>query len=164
MKKTFLTLQLMTLCLISFSQELPTEPADGFKFPIGSKFTIELHPIDSIRFQYSIIEYEPYQEVVNTYENDSLFDSTGKNGTIEFYFCLSTDGETEKEREENMQVVLLMKNRTKYSLSYDSDIQLEENGEFQETSNVGSFSGAKGTEMWPYMIYQIGLTDFKKLY
>lgn len=54
-----------------------------------------------------------------------------------------------------------MKNRTEYSLNYVSDMQIEENGEFEDTSIVGTYSGAKGTEMWPYMIYQIGLRDFK---
>jgi hypothetical protein len=44
-----------------------------------------------------------------------------------------------------------------------SDIQREDGGEFEETSNVGTYSGALGTEMWPYMIYQIGLHDFKIL-
>ena len=62
-----------------------------------------------------------------------------------------------------MQVLLIMKNRTEYSLNYNSDIQREENGEFEKTSNVGTHSGVKGTEMWPYMIYQIGMNDFKKM-
>ena len=56
-----------------------------------------------------------------------------------------------------------MKNRTEYSLSYDSDIQREENGEFEDTSNIGTHPGAKGMEMWPYIIYQIGLSNFKKM-
>ena len=59
-----------------------------------------------------------------------------------------------------MKVLLIMKNRTEYSLNYNSDIQREENGKFEKTSNVGTPSGVKGTEMWPYMIYQIGLSDF----
>ena len=81
---------------------------------------------------------------------------------IEFYFCLATHGKTEQEKKENMKVVLLMKNRTKYSLSYKSDIQTEEDGEFRETSNEGMFQGVKGMEIWSTMIYQIGLHDFKK--
>ena len=56
-----------------------------------------------------------------------------------------------------------MKNRTDHSFEYNSDIQMEENGEFKKTSNVGTFSGAKGTEMWPYTIYQIALNKFKKI-
>ena len=163
MKKTFLFLFLTIVSFSVFAQDLPTEPANGFAFPLGSKFTIKLHPIDSTSFDYSIIEFEPFQEVIDTWENDSLFSEKEKNGTIEFYFCLSTIGDTEKEKEENMKILLLMKNRTNYSLSYKSDIQREEDGEFEETSNVGTFSGAKGAEMWPYMIYQIGLHDFKIL-
>lgn len=147
--------------IVAYSQELPTEPANGFAFPIETKFTIKLHPIDSIRFDYSIIEFEPFQKTIDTWDNDKLFKEKGLDGTIEFYFCLGTSGKTEKEKEENMKVLLLMKNRTSYSLSYMSDIQITENGEFKETSNVGTFSGAKGTEIWPYMIYQIGLHNFK---
>jgi hypothetical protein len=161
MKKSLLILFLVTVNLMVFSQDLPTEPANGFAFPIGSKFTIRLIPVDSISFDYSIIEFEPFQESVDTWENDSLFDEKEKNGTIEFYFCLSTSGDTKKEKKENRKIILLMKNRTDYSLSYKSDIQREKNGEFEKTSNVGTYTGAKGTEMWPYMIYQIELHDFR---
>ena len=54
-----------------------------------------------------------------------------------------------------------MKNYTSYHLNYTSEIQLEEDGEFTLTSNVGTFSGALGNEIWPYMIYFIALSDFK---
>jgi hypothetical protein len=162
MRKILLIL-FLTTNIVVYSQELPTEPANGFAFPIGTKFTIKLHPIDSISFDYSIIKFESFHEIIDTWESDSLFIEGEKNGNIEFYFCLSTSGESEKEKEENMKVLLLMKNRTDFALSYKSDIQTEENGEFKETSNVGTFSGAQGTEMWPYMIYQIGLHDFKKM-
>ena len=161
MKKIILILSLIIGASVN-SQELPTQPANGFTFPIGSKFTIKMHPIDSTNFDYSIIMFEPFQEIIDTWENDSLFEENAeKNGTIEFYFCLGTSGETEEEKEKNMKVLLLMKNRTDYSFNYNSDIQLEENGKFETTSNVGTYSGAKGTEMWPYMIYQIALNEFK---
>lgn len=74
---------------------------------------------------------------------------------------LGTSGETDEEKEKNMKVLLLMKNRTENSFEYNSDIQTEENGGFKTTSNVGTYSGAKGTEMWPYMIHQIALNEFK---
>lgn len=159
--KYFLIILFVLLNVSGFSQELPTEPANGFSFPIGSKFTIKLYPKDSANFDYSIIRFEPFHEVVNMWDNDKLFQETGDEESIEFYFCLGTRGETDEEREENMKVLLLMKNYTKYRLSYQSDILISEDGEFQETSNVGSFPGAKGTEIWPYMIYEIGLHDFK---
>uniref|UniRef100_UPI00404902F2 hypothetical protein n=1 Tax=Flavobacterium sp. TaxID=239 RepID=UPI00404902F2 len=161
MKKLIYVLTLIS-CFGAFSQDLPTKPANGFAFPLGSKFTIKLHPTDSLNFDYSIVEFEPFQETIDTWENDMLFEKDAvKNGTIEFYFCFGTSGETEEEKEKNMKVLLVFKNRTNYSLHYSSDIQTVEDGEFKTTSNVGSYSGAKGTEMWPYMIHQIALSEFK---
>ncbi|KAF5029076.1 hypothetical protein DSECCO2_652390 [anaerobic digester metagenome] len=160
MKKLFLIL-FFASSIVAYSQELPTEPANGFAFPIGTKFTIKLFQTDSSHFDYSVIEFESFQETIDTWDNDTLFKKNGQEGTIEFYFCFGTHGKTKEERDENMKVLLLMKNRTKYALSYKSDIQTTEDGEFEETSNVGTYSGAKGTEMWPYMIYQIGLHGFE---
>ncbi len=60
-----------------------------------------------------------------------------------------------------MKVLLLIKNKTDISFDYNSDIQTEENGEFKNTSNIGTHAGAKGMEIWPYMIYQIALNEFK---
>jgi len=143
------------------AQELPTIPANGFAFPIGSKFTIKLYAVDSVNYDYSVIAYEPFDKTVDTWEHDSLFETAGKDSTITFYFCLGTHGDSEAEKKKNMKVLLLMKNYSKMALKYSSDIQREENGEFKETSNVGTFPGAKGNEMWPYMIYMIGLKEFK---
>ena len=74
---------------------------------------------------------------------------------------MGTRGETEEERDENMRILLIIKNYSKEILSYTSEIQLEEDGEYEETSNVGTF-GAMTTEIWPYMIYSIGLSEFRK--
>lgn len=145
------------------AQELPTNPENGFAFPIGSKFTIKLVPVDSVSFDYSIIKFEPFEEIVNIFDNDRLFSDLGEEDTIEFYFCLGTHGDNDEEREANMNTLLLFKNFTPHVLGYASDIQIQEDGEFEETSNVGCYPGAMGTEMWPYMIYAIGLHDFKVL-
>lgn len=161
MNKIILVLSLALGFFIN-AQDLPTKPENGFAFPIGSKFTIKLHPTDSTNFDFSIIKFEPFQEVVDTWKNDELFEKKGEDGTIEFYFCLGTSGKTEEEKEKNMKVLLLMKNRTKYSLNYNSDIQKTENGKFEKTSNLGTHPNVKSNEMWPYMIYQIGLNNFRK--
>ena len=161
MKKIFLIVLLLISCIVK-SQDLPTEPSNGYAFQIGSKFTIKLHPIDSLNFNYSIIKFEYHQDIIDTWDNDALFEKEGAKGTIDFFFGLATNGKTEKEKKEKMKVLLIMKNNTKYSLNYNSDIQRKENGEFEKTSNVGTHSGLKGTEMWPYMIYQIGLNNFTK--
>lgn len=158
--KRFLIITFLAISGMIQAQELPTEPANGFSFSIGTKFTIKLAPVDSVNFDYSIISFEPFQKTVDTWENDDLFDKKGEDNTIVFYFCFGTHGETEEDKEKNMKILLLMKNYSKYALKYTSEIQREENGEYEPTSNVGTFPNVKGTEMWPYMIYSIGLREF----
>lgn len=163
MKKLLLLALLTVICLSFKAQELPSVPANGFSFPIGSKFTIKLTPVDSNNFNYSVIEFEKFDKTVDTYKHDGLFNKTGNDSTITFYFCFATQGDNEAERKENLKVVLLMKNYTKYMLKYTSEIQRKENGEYESTSNDGAFSGAISNEIWPYMIYSIGLREFKKM-
>ncbi|MBE8725924.1 hypothetical protein [Flavobacterium hungaricum] len=160
--KRYLPILFLFVIFHGFAQDLPTEPANGFAFPIGSKFTIKLVPIDSVSFKYSIIKYEPFRETVDTFYNENLFAKKGEKDTIDFYFCLGTNGKTEEEKKKNMQVLLIFKNRSKYTMSYDSDIQRKEEGEYEKTSNMGTYKGAIGTEMWPYMIHSIGLNNFKR--
>jgi len=162
MKKLIL-IAILAMQFCSQAQEIPSPPANGFAFPIGSKFTIKLYPVDSTHFDFSVIAYEAFDQTISLHENDSLFKTDGEAGTIDFYFCFATDGDTEKERDENMHVVLLFKNRTIYAMNYTSEIQRKEDGKFESTSNVGTYPGVKTNEMWPYMIYQIGLFDFRRM-
>lgn len=152
-------------CIINVSlqaQDIPTNPEKGFAFPIGTKFTLKLHPVDSINYDISVIEFEPFTEVIDSWDNNHLFSDKGENNTIVCYFCFATRGDTEEEKEKNMKIYLLFKNYSKEHLQYKSDIQRSEDGEFESTSNVGMFPSVKGTEIWPYAIYAIGLHDFQK--
>ena len=162
MKKLFMLVMLFS-GITANTQELPTEPAEGFSFPLGSKFTIKPYPADSTTFNYSVTAFEPFHEIIDIWDHDSLFADTGKRGTIEMYFCLGTKGETEEEREKNMKVLLIIKNRTPYAIAYTSEIQIKEGGEYQETSNSGWFPGAKGMEIWSDMIYSIGIRELKRM-
>jgi len=160
--KKLLVITFLAMTYIAQAQELPSEPANGFAFPIGSKFVIKLISTDSVNYDYSVLSFEPFEEIVDTYENGKLFEEKGEKNTIVFYFCFGTRGETDQEREKNMKVLLILKNYSKESLKYTSDIQREEDGEFEETSNVGTHPNVKTMEMWPYMIYSIGLREFRK--
>ena len=160
--KRILTFTFFLAATLVQAQEVPSEPRNGFAFPIGSKFVIKLIPRDSVNFDLSVIFYEPFRVVVDTWNHDELFEEEGDENTIAFYFCYGTHGETEQEKTENSQVLLLMKNYSKEALSYTSDIQRQLEGEFESTSNIGIFPNVKGMEMWPYMIYTIGLKNFKK--
>lgn len=159
--KLIVTFLILLLGLNVFAQELPSPYNSGYEFPIGAKFTIKLNTEDPKNITYSIIKFEPFTEIINTFENQDLFEKNGEEGTIDFYFCIGTHGESEKEKNKNMQVLLTFKNRTKFSLKYISEIQLNEEGDFKETSNMGAYPGAIGNEMWPYMINMIRLRDFE---
>lgn len=159
--KLITTFFILFLSLNVSAQELPSPYNSGYEFPIGAKFTIKLNTDDPKNITYSIIKFEPFTEIINTFENEDLFEKTGEEGTIDFYFCIGTHGESEKEKNKNMQVLLIFKNRTKFSLKYISEIQRNEEDEFKETSNMGAYPGAVGNEMWPYMITMIRLRDFE---
>jgi len=164
MKKLIVILMILMGVMqnIVHGQELPSKPSSGFAFPLGSKFTIKLIPTDSIHFDFSVIAFEPYTTTLDTWEHENLFPKAGQDSTISFCFCIATEGKTDAEKEKNRKILLLMKNYTSISFEYKSDIQRTENGVFTSTSNVGIFAGAGGTEMWPDMIYAIGLRDFKR--
>ncbi|HOF15942.1 MAG TPA: hypothetical protein PLF32_01320 [Bacteroidales bacterium] len=160
--KRLIIITFLAITYFAQAQELPSIPANGFAFPLGSKFTIKLIPTDSVNFDYSVLSFEPFEKIVDTYKKDKLFKKKGQDSTIVFYFCLGTHGKTKQEKDKNMRVLLIMKNYSKEALNYTSEIQLKEDGEYQETSNVGAYPGAIGTEIWPYMIYSIGLREFRK--
>lgn len=160
--KRLIVIIFLAITYFTHAQELSSIPASGFAFPLGSKFVIKLIPTDSVSFDYSVISFEPFEEIVDTRKKDDLFAKEGEHNTIVFYFCIGTHGETEQERDKNMRVLLIMKNCSNDVLNYSSEIQREKGGEYQETSNVGTFPNAIGTEIWPYMIYSIGLREFRK--
>ncbi len=153
---------LLTIACLAHAQELPTIPANGFAFSLGTKFTIKLIPTDPDHYDYSVLTFETFHEIIDTIEKEKLFEEKGEDNTVVCYFCVGTYGETEEERENNMRILLIMKSFSKEALSYTSDIQTEEEGEYEETSNMGAFPGAIMMEIWPYMIYSIGLRDFRK--
>jgi len=148
------------------AQELPSKPRNAFAFPMGSKFVIKLIPTDSVNFNISVIAFEQFHEIVDTYEHDELFEEKEgeerEEDTIVFYFCFGTHGDTDEEKEKNIQSLLLMKSYSKVALSYTSDIQRQRDGKFEETSNVGIIPNIMIMEMWPYPIFTIGLKGFKK--
>lgn len=162
MKKIFLWPLLMTICIVSNAQTFPTLPNKDKKVQIGTKVVFKLVPTDSAIYDISILSEEPFETIIDMYHYDSLFTDTSIDSVLVCYFCIGTYGKTEKERTKNMKVVLLIKNKSSYNLAYDSEIRTVEYGDFEKTSNVGCFAGATTMEQWPYMIYTIGLSNFRK--
>ena len=160
--KHILTIAFLTIVCIGQAQQLPTEPMDGVIFPIGIKFVIKLVPTDSVNYNYSVLSFEPFRKIVHSSKYDELFEDSGEDNTIVFYFTIGTHGKTEQEQNENRHTLLIMKSYSKEGLAYTSEMQPKEYGEFEWTSNVGVFPNIIAYEMWPHMIYHIRLKEFKK--
>lgn len=67
------------------------------------------YPVDSVNFDISVIEFEPFNEVVDLWNNNYLFKDKEEDNTIICYFCFAIHGNTEEEKEKNMKIYLLIK-------------------------------------------------------
>lgn len=162
MNKIFITFVIILLGVSAKNQTLDTIPQEGFAFPIKSKITLKLVPADSLKYKYYILKYEPFDEIIDTYENDKYISKNLEENTIELIFCVGTHGDTEKEKKENYQSLLLIKNGTKYPLEYEADMRVYKKEEFEPTSVVPLYPNVKNMEMWPYLIEEIGLHGFRQ--
>ncbi len=158
--RKILTIVFIAITSLTQAQGLPAESVNGFSFSLGTKFTIKLTPTDSVNFNYSIISIEPFQKTVDISDNDHLFEKQGDDNTIVFYFCPGTYGKM-PGNVSFMPILLLMKNYSKYNLSYTSEVQRVENGEYEPTSNIGTSPNVKSIEMWPYIIHSLTLKEFR---
>jgi hypothetical protein len=137
-------------------------PQAGFVFPLGIKVIIRLEPTDSVNFNYSVVKSENLTDVIDSYDDARYFSEKLDDNCIEFLFCVGTHGDTIEKKKANYQTLLILKNGTKYRLSYKADIQRSQIEKFESTSVVDLFSKVKSKEIWPYKIELIGLHDFKK--
>jgi len=125
--------------------------AIGIEFPINTKFIIKVTKVDELNFKCEILKTEPYNKKLEMWNTQNLFDENGETETIEFYFAETT----------NNSNMLVMQSRSKYSIKFKSEIQTEENGEFNEIQNVGTHKGSKTTESWAKKTYKIRLSKFE---
>ena len=147
--------------LIGISQNTQENLLDAYSFFLGSKFSLELLPKDSINFNYRVINYEPFEEIIELYASDSIFNDTILNRSIEFIFCIGKTGTGEKDTD--YKTVLKIRNNTEYSLKYFADIKIWNTDSFTNTDVVDLLPNVKTTEFWPYKIDVIGLYGFKKV-
>lgn len=60
--------------------------------------TFLYYPVDSFNFDISVIEFEPFNEVVDLWNNNYLFKDKEEDNTIICYFCFATHGGKEEEK------------------------------------------------------------------
>ena len=121
------------------------------EFVINTIFTIKVTKIDELNFKCEILKTEPYNKKLEMWNTKNLFTKNGETETIEFCFAETT----------NNSNMLVMQSRSKYTIKFKSEIQTEENGDFNEIQNVGTHKGSKTTESWAKKTYKIRLSKFE---
>jgi len=182
--KKLLIITFLAITYIAQAQEFPlrVEGKTLLGTTLWAKIIVKLIPVNSANFDcydYDIIVYEPFKEIVNTEKTDELFEEKGEENTIVFYFTFGTHGKTEEEKKENMGVVLLSKNYTQIPyLNYVSEIQwkkdekselpIPNNGINITERNNNGISIKKwmyndiNIEKWAHLIDEISIGRFHK--
>lgn len=161
MKTLYIILSLLCFSFTVKSQSFPTDPNEAFAFPLGCKATIQLVPIDSVSFQYSVLNFEPFTKIIDMSDKTELFPDSIQENTIDLIFGIGFFG-TDKGNEKDYKTLLLIKSAYGHELDYKADMQVYNKTEFEKTSVVNLYPKVLSIEMWPYRINNIALYGFKK--
>jgi len=159
MKKGILLILFIVFGVHIYGQVIDSIPRQGFSFPIGSRVTIQLIPVDSVNFNYRVIKFEAYHEIIDIESNKKLLPDSIGNNIVEFIFSYGRYGSDEKNNE--YKIVLELRSSVTAALEYKADIQVP-NQVFKSTSVEPLFHMVVSKELWPYQIDMIALHDFHK--
>ena len=161
MKKEILLIVFIVFGVYLYGQESDSIPRQGFSFPIGSKVTIQLVPVDSVNFNYRVIKFEAFHETIDLGNDKKLLTDTIENNIIEFVFTYGKYLNDKKMKYNDLQVVLELRNGLPSTIEYKADIKIPTK-DFESTSVDPLFHRAINREFWPYQIDMIALHSFSK--
>jgi hypothetical protein len=159
MKKEVLLILFIVFGLQIYGQAVDSIPGQGFSFPIGTRATIQLVPIDSVNFNYRVIKFEAYHEIIDLESDKKLLSDSIGNNTVEFIFTYGMYGSDEKGKDS--KIVLELRSGSAAALEYQADIQVPTK-DFKSTSVEPLMHGVLNREFWPYQIDMIALHGFRK--
>lgn len=113
-----------------------------YAFPIGSKFILDLVPVDSINFKYHVLDIQYIDFAIDYAETDSLFSKAPIPGTIECFFAKGAD------QNGPFKAVLILKNNSDIILDYKALIAYDGYEGFYQTSVHSLYPNAKSSELW----------------
>lgn len=158
MKKGILLLFLLVFGVHLYGQVEDSIPHSGFSFPIGTKVTIQLVPVDSVNFNYRVVKFEAYRDTINLDNDEKLLSDSIDNDKIEFVFSYAM---YKNDKDNKLLIVLELRSGLKSILDYKADIQVP-NRDFESTSVVPLIPKAKMREDWRNQIDAIALHSFRK--
>lgn len=154
---------LFILIFYIFSLHAQTNTSEhGFVFPLGCRAVLQIDSVTkSGMCKYSVIHFEEFPEVIDTYDNENIFFKDVPKNTIQVVFSISTHGKERNEVEKNYRSALFIKSNHPKKLKYKADILRANALDFTETSVMPVFNQVKAVELWPYLIQSIALYDFE---
>ncbi|MGL5318888.1 MAG: hypothetical protein ACRC9Q_09410 [Bacteroidales bacterium] len=162
MKKFLLFPFVIMNALVLFGQTNST--GKEFILPLGCRVVLQ---VDSIlrdgSCKYSVIYYEEFSQIIDTYDNEALFFKDVPDNAIQIVFSISTHGKTRTDVQKNYRSALFIKSNLPENIKYKADIQNGHSDEYINTSVYPVFKQIKSTELWPGLIKSITLYDFKIL-
>ncbi|MGL5785480.1 MAG: hypothetical protein ACRCX4_01470 [Bacteroidales bacterium] len=160
MKKLNL-LSILIFCIFSLHAQTNTSE-HGFVFPLGCRAVLQIDPATKSGIcKYTVIYFEEFPEVIDTYDNENIFFKNAPKNTIQVIFTVSTHGKERNEVEKNYRTSLFIKSNYAHKLKYKADILRTNATDFSETSVMPVFNQVKTVELWPYLIQSIALYDFE---
>ncbi|MBP5546254.1 MAG: DUF4919 domain-containing protein [Bacteroidales bacterium] len=147
----------------SSNEATEEEAGTKLELPLGTHFIIKLEEdLDEEDTEFKVVKMEPFDKVIDRYDNNYLFSEEGEPGTIEGYFCRSTYGNTVEEIRDNVKIVLVFKSWIDGMLNYDTYIR-QENGTWEETSNSGIWHKVLMTEIWSTGYDMLRISNLRKM-
>ena len=140
-----------------------TSSVPGFAFPMYSQMSIRLIPIDSVRFHYTILNYDLFDEKFDLEHLENYTNKKAAEGTIEILVSIGTKGTTEEEKKANKQSVFIIRNGTEYPLEFSLDIQKLNQTVYEPVAVMPVIPHGSSVEMWDYSVEMVGLFNFMKL-
>ncbi|MGL4806777.1 MAG: hypothetical protein ACRC26_10575, partial [Bacteroidales bacterium] len=134
------------LCFLFSERSMAQE--QGFVFPIGCRVVIQLDSISATgNPDYSVVYYEDFAEIIDTYDNINHFFRDQPKNTVQFIFTIATHGKTKQEVERNYRSILLIRSRYPYELNYHAAISSPETEELNPTKVLTLLPNVKNTEL-----------------
>lgn len=148
MKKIYLLF--ITFCIFSFK----SDNGDSFNIELKQKIVLKVTQKNSTEFEFTELKREPFNEIIDVWNNNNVLSKIKKKETIEFYLCQAQENGKES-------TVLLINSRSKFSFSFDTEIQKTDESEFEKVPNVGTHKNSQTQESWAWKIKQIRISNFR---
>lgn len=148
MKKAYILI--IIFCLLSFTND----SGNSFYIAFKQKIVVEVTQKNATEFEFTPIKKEPFNKIIDPWDNDDVISKSGKKETIEFYLF-------QAQEEGSESTILLVKNRSKFSFQFDTEIQNSENSKFKLVPNGGTHTNSKTQETWEWKINQIRISNFR---